>query len=69
MTKHKPALPILITPHSLSHSYITLKVRHSETMGDLITLRDQASHRHLSTTLDLYVCRSKGYVDTSKSDI
>lgn len=68
MNKYKPDLPIL-TPHSLRHSYITLKARESQTMGDLITLRDQAGHRHLSTTLDVYVGRSKGYVDTSKSDI
>lgn len=68
MTKYKPDLPIL-TPHNLRHSYITLKARESQTMGDLITLRNQAGHRHLSTTLDVYVGRPKGYVDTSKSDI
>ena len=68
LKKIRPTLPTL-SPHKLRHSYLTHRAKNTKTMDELIELRDEAGHRHLSTTLDVYVHRSKGYSDTSKSSL
>ncbi|WP_373739978.1 tyrosine-type recombinase/integrase, partial [Jeotgalibaca porci] len=68
MTKHREDLPAL-TPHSLRHSFITKKAQESNSMGDLIRLRDEVGHKKLDTTMDVYVQRAKGFIDRTKSDL
>lgn len=68
MTKYNPDLPVL-TPHNLRHSYLTLKARKAKDMGDLLEIRDEAGHESLSTTMNVYVGRKKGFVDKNNSEV